>query len=164
MLEIDALFRSAYSSSDGASIMIKDAGSKLVAAQDSAQTMSVLLISVAVIVLIVGGIGIMNVLFVSVKERTKEIGILKALGSKKRDILLQFLLESVIISFMGGLMGIVFSFAMLPLMDYLQVEVIPTLEGYLTALLFSVVTGTFFGYYPATRAAALKPIDALRYE
>lgn len=164
ILEIDELFRSAYSSSGGASIMIKDAGSKLVAAQDSARTMSVLLISVAIIVLIVGGIGIMNVLFVSVKERTKEIGILKALGSKKRDILLQFLLESVIISFMGGLMGILFSFAMLPLMDYLQVAVIPSVEGYLTALVFSVVTGTFFGYYPATRAAALKPIDALRYE
>jgi putative ABC transport system permease protein len=126
--------------------------------------MSVLLISVATIVLIVGGIGIMNVLFVSVKERTKEIGILKALGSKKSDILLQFLLESVVISFMGGIIGIIFSFAMLPLMKYLQVDVLPTAEGYLIALIFSVVTGTFFGYYPATRASALKPIDALRYE
>ncbi len=164
LFEIDELFRVEYQNKGGASIMIKDAGSKLVAAQDSAHTMSVLLISVAVIVLIVGGIGIMNVLFVSVKERTKEIGILKALGARRQDILLQFLFESILISFLGGVVGIVFSFAMLPLMDYLKVDVIPTMEGYLLALVFSVVTGTFFGYYPATRAASLKPIDALRYE
>ncbi|MBE0451879.1 MAG: ABC transporter permease [Clostridia bacterium] len=164
LFEINELFRVEYQNKGGASIMIKDAGSKLVAAQDSAHTMSVLLISVAVIVLIVGGIGIMNVLFVSVKERTKEIGILKALGARRQDILLQFLFESILISFLGGVVGIVFSFAMLPLMDYLKVDVIPTMEGYLLALVFSVVTGTFFGYYPATRAASLKPIDALRYE
>jgi putative ABC transport system permease protein len=164
LLEINELFRIEYQNKGGASIMIKDAGSKLVAAQDSAHTMSVLLISVAIIVLIVGGIGIMNVLFVSVKERTKEIGILKALGARRQDILLQFLFESILISFLGGIVGIVFSFAMLPLMDYLKVDVIPTMEGYLLALIFSVVTGTFFGYYPATRAASLKPIDALRYE
>jgi putative ABC transport system permease protein len=164
IVEIGQIFEDEYANKGGADITIKDAGSKLVAAQDSARTMSVLLISVATIVLIVGGIGIMNVLFVSVKERTKEIGILKALGSKKSDILLQFLLESVVISFMGGIIGIIFSFAMLPLMKYLQVDVLPTAEGYLIALIFSVVTGTFFGYYPATRASALKPIDALRYE
>ncbi len=164
IVEIDAIMREEYARSGGADIAIKDAGSKLVAAQDSARTMSVLLISVAIITLIVGGIGIMNVLFVSVKERTKEIGILKALGTKKRDILLQFLLESMMISFMGGLVGVVFSFAMVPLIQYLQVEVMPSMEGYLIAIGFSLVTGTFFGYYPATRAAALKPIDALRYE
>ena len=164
IVEIDAIMREEYARSGGADIAIKDAGSKLVAAQDSARTMSVLLISVAVITLIVGGIGIMNVLFVSVKERTKEIGILKALGTKKKDILLQFLLESIMISFMGGVIGVLFSFAMVPLIKYLQVDVMPSVEGYLVAIAFSVITGTFFGYYPATRAAALKPIDALRYE
>ncbi|MBN2793884.1 MAG: ABC transporter permease [Clostridia bacterium] len=164
IVEIDELFRDEYRAIGGADVVIKDAGSKLVAAQDSARTMSVLLISVATIVLIVGGIGIMNVLFVSVKERTKEIGILKALGAKKEDILLQFLLESIIISFLGGIFGIVLSFGMQPLMKYLEVSVLVSVNGYLLALAFSVVTGTFFGFYPATRAAALKPIDALRYE
>jgi putative ABC transport system permease protein len=164
IVEIEALFRDEYRAVGGADIAIKDAGSKLVAAQDSAKTMSVLLISVAVIVLIVGGIGIMNVLFVSVKERTKEIGVLKALGAQKKDILLQFLLESIIISFTGGILGIILSFGMQPLMKYLDVSVMVSVNGYLLALVFSVVTGTFFGFYPATRAAALKPIDALRYE
>ncbi len=164
IIEIENIFMDEYRSTGGADIAIRDAGSKLVAAQDSAKTMSVLLISIAVITLIVGGIGIMNVLFVSVKERTKEIGILKALGAKKSDILLEFLLESIIISGMGGIVGIAFSFILTPFIEYLEVSVSPSINGYIVAFVFSVVTGTFFGYYPATRAAQLKPIDALRYE
>ena len=126
--------------------------------------MKLLLMSVATIVFIVGGIGIMNVLFVSVKERTKEIGILKALGSSKKDIMLQFLLESVIISVFGGLVGIVLSKYIMPLMKYTNIPITPSLNGEIMALLFAVVTGTIFGLYPAYKAAQLKPIESLSYE
>lgn len=144
--------------------IIRDAGSKLGAAQDSAKTMSILLVAVAGIVLIVGGIGIMNVLFVSIKERTREIGILKALGSKKRDILLQFLLEAIMISVAGGLLGVLLGIVIIPLMKYIDIKVIPSIYGNILAMAFAAATGTFFGYYPATKAASLKPIDALSYE
>ena len=162
--EITEILDEAYAGSGGNPFMIRDAGSMLDVAKSSAKTMSILLTSVAVIVLIVGGIGIMNVLFVSVKERTKEIGVLKAIGTKRRDILLQFLLESIIISVMGGILGIFLSFLMVPLMKFIDVTFVSSINAYIIALAFSVFTGTFFGYYPAVQAAALKPIDALRYE
>ncbi|WP_066649140.1 ABC transporter permease [Christensenella timonensis] len=153
-----------YILEDGSVYMLEDAGSRIDAAMESARTMNVLLISVATIVFIVGGIGIMNVLFVSVKERTKEIGILKALGSSKKDIMTQFLLESVIISLFGGLVGVALSYLCMPLMDYTDIPVLPTIDGQVVALLFAVVTGSLFGFYPAYKASRLKPIDALNYE
>ena len=162
--EINSIIKQRYKGKDSSNFVIRDAGSSLAAAQDSAKTMSVLLIAVAAIVLIVGGIGIMNVLFVSIKERTREIGILKAIGSKRRDILLQFLLESIIISTSGGLLGVVLGIIIMPLMKYMDMRVIPSLYGNVLALVFSIATGTFFGYYPAAKAAALRPIDALSYE
>jgi putative ABC transport system permease protein len=144
--------------------MIVDAGSRLQSAKDSAKTMTLMLLSVATVVLMVGGIGIMNVLFVSVKERTKEIGILKAIGARRRDILLIFLLEAIIVSAAGGIIGILGSMFAMPLLNYFQVRAIPSFDSYLLAFSFSVGIGTFFGYYPAAKAAALKPIDALNYE
>lgn len=143
---------------------VRDAGSRLAAAQDTAKTMSVLLIIVAGIVLIVGGIGIMNVMFVTVKERTREIGTLKAIGAKKKEILRQFLLESILISFVGGIVGVVLGIIAIPLSSYFDLNAIPSITGVLLGLIFSLVTGTFFGYYPALKAAGLNPIDALRYE
>ena len=143
---------------------IEDAGGRIEAALQSARTMKMLLISVAAIVFLVGGIGIMNVLFVSVKERTKEIGILKALGTSKKDILLLFLLESVEIGLFGGIIGVLVSFAAVPLMQYTGIAVSPSIEGWIIALFFAVGTAAVFGFYPAYKAAGLKPIDALTYE
>lgn len=149
---------------DGSVYEVSDAGSRIEAATKSAKTMKLLLISIATIVFIVGGIGIMNVLFVSVKERTKEIGILKALGSTKRDIMMQFLLESVIISLFGGIVGVLISNYLIPLMKYTDIPVAPYINGKIIALIFAIVTGTIFGLYPAYKAAQLKPIEALNYE
>lgn len=143
---------------------IMDAGSRLAAAQESARTMSLLLLSVAVIVLIVSGIGIMNVMFVTVKERTREIGTLKAIGAKKREILGQFLLEAVLISLAGGVLGIFTGFLAVPLIEYFDLPALPSAGGVLLGLTFSVITGIFFGFYPAWKAADLNPIEALRYE
>lgn len=149
---------------ESSNFMVEDAGSKMDAALASSKTMNVLLMSVATIVFIVGGIGIMNVLFVSVKERTKEIGILKALGSSSKDILIQFLLESVLISGFGGICGIILSYLVMPLTKYLGVPVLFTIDGQIIALIFAMITGTVFGFYPAYQASKLKPVEALSYE
>ena len=146
------------------SFTVTDAGSQVAASQKSANTMSILLIAVATVVFVVGGIGIMNVLFVSVKERTKEIGILKALGSSRRDILLQFLFEAMLISIFGGIVGVIVGYLLMPLVRLTGMSVIASTSGSIMALVFAVITGTVFGFYPAWQAANLKPIEALNYE
>lgn len=153
-----------YVMDDSTGYVIEDAGSRMDAALSSARTMKMLLISVAAIVFVVGGIGIMNVLFVSVKERTREIGILKALGSAQKDILLQFLLESVGISLFGGIAGVILSYILLPLMRYTDIPVLSSLDGQLLAMFFAVGTGVIFGIYPAYKASRLIPIHALNHE
>lgn len=147
-----------------ASFDITDSGSAMEAATSSADTLSTLLLAVASIVFIVGGIGIMNVLFVSVKERTSEIGILKAIGCHKSTILLEFLLEANIISVIGGVVGIGLSFALVPLMEFTGTRMEPSWWGYVLALAFAVVTGTLFGIYPAWKASRLVPIEALNLD
>ena len=128
-------------------------------------TMTMLLSIVAIISLIVGGIGIMNIMLVSVTERTREIGIRKAIGATPRDILLQFLIEAAIISLIGGLIGIGIGVAgawLLSAVAGWSTLVNPT--AIITAVIVSVGVGIFFGIYPASKAAALHPIDALRFE
>ena len=143
---------------------ITDSGSAMEAATSSADTLSTLLFAVASIVFVVGGIGIMNVLFVSVKERTSEIGILKAIGCHKRTILLEFLLEANIVSTIGGLVGIGLSFALVPLLELTGTRMEPSWWGYVLALVFAIITGTLFGFYPAWKASRLVPIEALNID
>ena len=131
--------------------------------------MTLFLGGIAGISLMVGGIGIMNIMLVSVTERTREIGIRKAVGARRRDILYQFLVESAVLSLLGGLIGIAFGWLISRLISGIQVgdSAIPSsigLDTVLLATLFSVAVGLFFGIYPATRAAALEPVEALRYE
>lgn len=143
---------------------ISDAGSKMDAASASNDTLTLLLISMSVIVFIVGGIGIMNVLFVSVKERTNEIGILKALGCSRRDILLEFLLEASCISFVGGVIGVLLALGITPVVELFSVRVELSVSGAVLSLLFGVVTGSVFGFYPAYKASRLIPVVALNQE
>lgn len=133
--------------------------------QESARTFSILLAAMASVSLVVGGIGIMNVMMVSVTERTREIGVRMAVGAKQRDIVLQFLLEAVFISASGGIVGIVLGILAIPVAASLNKNVALLLPGSIP-LSFSValLTGVIFGLYPALRASRLDPIEALRYE
>jgi putative ABC transport system permease protein len=146
-----------------ADFTVSSASSFLAAATSSNKTFTVLLASVAAISLLVGGIGVMNIMLVTVTERTREIGIRKAIGAQKFDIVTQFLLEAVLLSVFGGVMGVVVG---LIGSQFDIVGVTPVVAPYSVGLAFgvSVVVGLFFGLYPANRAASLRPIDALRYE
>lgn len=147
-----------------ASFTLTDAGSAMEAANNSANTLQTLLIAAAVIVFIVGGIGIMNVLFVTVKERTKEIGILKALGSRRSVILLLFLLEASIIAIFGGAAGAAVGYALIPVVNKLGTTAVAVSYAGMLGAGFAVFTGTVFGFYPAFKASQLKPVEALSQE
>jgi len=135
------------------------------AVQQSSRVLTLLLASIASVSLLVGGIGIMNIMLVSVTERTREIGIRMAVGAKGRDVLLQFLVEAVVTSLLGGVLGILFGVGASQLIGFLAKWNTPMVPGAIVlAFVFSAVVGIFFGYYPARRAANLDPIEALRYE
>ncbi len=128
--------------------------------------LTIFLGAIAGISLLVGGIGIMNIMLVSVTERTREIGLRKAVGAKRRDILLQFLIESVVLALIGGLLGIALGTSGALAISRLQNDLVAvvTPQSVLLATGFSAAVGLFFGIYPATRASRLNPIEALRYE
>jgi putative ABC transport system permease protein len=132
---------------------------------ETTKTMTTLLAAIAGVSLIVGGIGIMNIMLVSVTERTREIGLRMAIGARGRDVLLQFLVEAVVISLFGGLIGIGFGFAISAAMQhFLEWPTSIPPNSIATAFGFAGGTGVFFGFYPARKAAGLDPIEALRFE
>jgi len=135
------------------------------AAQGTTEVMTLLLAAIASISLLVGGIGIMNIMLVSVTERTKEIGIRMAIGARGSDVLTQFLIESIVMSVFGGAIGVLVGLGGSKLLSSIMgwgTEVSPDIVA--VAIIFSAAVGIFFGFYPARKAAALNPIDALRYE
>jgi putative ABC transport system permease protein len=137
-------------------------------AAEATQMMTVLLGSIAGISLLVGGIGIMNIMLVSVTERIREIGLRMAVGAREKDILLQFLTEAVVLSLMGGLIGIVFGIGASKLIKKIKMfasfNTVVSIESVLMAFIFAATIGIFFGFYPAHKASRLDPIEALRYE
>lgn len=135
------------------------------AASSTSKALTMLLSSIAGISLLVGGIGIMNIMLVSVTERTREIGIRMAVGARGKDIMRQFLVESIVMSFLGGCIGVLLGVGISTILANVQgwaVQV--SIQSILLAFIFSTMIGVFFGWYPARKAAKLSPIDALRYE
>ena len=165
--EIRGILREAHrlGGADDDDFTIRNQDEIAAAASSATQVMTLLLAAIASISLLVGGIGIMNIMLVSVTERTREIGIRMAIGARGSDVLTQFLVESVAISVMGGLIGVVLGFASAALVGRFTGWITATPpEAVLIAVGFSAAVGVFFGFYPARQAASLNPIQALRYE
>jgi len=134
--------------------------------EETVGTFTTLLGSIAAISLLVGGIGIMNIMLVSVTERTREVGLRKAVGANRVDILVQFLAEAIVLSVLGGLVGTALGVGGAQVISPLlgSGDALVTPDSVILALAVSLGIGIFFGFYPANRAAQLNPIDALRYE
>ena len=165
--QIEALLRQRHRIPDGGEddFLIRNMQDMLEMATSTAQTMTVLLGAIAGVSLLVGGIGIMNIMLVSVTERTREIGVRMAVGARGADILLQFLVEAVVLSLGGGLIGIGLGYGAAHLVSAkFGWTTLVSLDSVALAFAFSAVIGIFFGFYPARKAAGLDPIEALRYE
>jgi putative ABC transport system permease protein len=165
--EIRSLLRQRHRIQPGAedTFTLRNLSELLAAREESSRVMALLLAAVASVSLLVGGIGIMNIMLVSVTERTREIGLRMAVGARARDILAQFLVEAVTLAMIGGLIGIVLGFGGSWLVAHIaewRVELRP--DSALLAVGFAAAVGVFFGFYPARKASRLLPIEALRYE
>ena len=163
--EIMQLLLSRYRTANEESFLVNSQTDMAEMANSVSQTMTLLLASIAGISLIVGGIGIMNIMLVSVTERIKEIGLRMAVGAKKNDVLLQFIIEAIFISVLGGIIGIIFGAVCTNVLgNIMKWNTEITVWSVILAVGFSCVIGIFFGWYPARKAANLNLIDALRYE
>jgi len=165
--DVDTVMRKLHkiSANGNPDFVIRNYAQFLNARQESSRVMSILLATVAGISLIVGGIGIMNIMLVTVTERTKEIGVCMSVGAKKRDILIQFLIESLMISLIGGLIGIALGLGVIfGVSEYFKWKMSLDYMSIVLSFIFSSSIGIIFGFYPARKAANLNPIDALRYE
>jgi putative ABC transport system permease protein len=165
--EIDRIMRREHRIRPGeeADFNIRNSADLLATFNETNETFTLLLAGIAGISLLVGGIGIMNIMLVSVTERTREIGVRKALGATKRAILFQFLIESLFLCILGGMLGVGAGIGGAELMTrFQQWDTVVSPAAIATALAFSAGVGLFFGIWPAQRAASLDPIDALRYE
>jgi putative ABC transport system permease protein len=165
--EIRSILRESHRLGDGEDddFTIRNQDEIAAAASSTTKVMTLLLAAIASISLLVGGIGIMNIMLVSVTERTREIGIRMAIGARGSDVLTQFLVESVAISMLGGLIGVAIGFAGAWLVGHFTGwNTVTPPEAVVIAVAFSAAVGVFFGFYPARQAASLNPIQALRYE
>jgi putative ABC transport system permease protein len=168
--EVTQVMRQLHGTVEGADdFTVTSQEATLEAATSVSDTLSLFLGGIAAISLLVGGIGIMNIMLTTVSERTHEIGLRKAVGALRKDIMVQFLVESMVLSLLGGLIGVAIGWGIASLMGNIQIggsTITPMvgLDSVLLATLFSMAVGLFFGIYPATRAARLQPVEALRHE
>jgi len=166
-VELRAIMREAHglASWESDDFEVKNQDQLSEAAQGTTEVMTMLLAAIASISLLVGGIGIMNIMLVSVTERTREIGIRMAIGARGSDVLTQFLIESIVMSILGGAIGVAIGFGGASLLaTFTGWNTVVSPDTIFVAIAFSAAVGIFFGFYPARKAAALNPIDALRFE